>query len=81
MPWTAQGSKIEGYVSQEPAVASWGKQGSGNETYAPQKALSPLVYSLDGEQVFALDGSPILFGSFWINQATENIGWIDQAGG
>jgi hypothetical protein len=81
MPWTAQVFETEVYVQSVPAASVWGEQVVGSEVYTSQEPPSPLVYALDGEQVFALNGSPVQFGYFWINQATENIGWTDQVGG
>ena len=54
----------------------WTAQVFETEVYTSQEPPSPLVYALDGEQVFALDGSLVLlFVMPWVEQTDESEAW------
>lgn len=59
----------------------WTAQSSENKVYIKnERLLGVRVYSNSGEQIFALDGLPVLtlsgFDSLWISQARESEVWI-----
>jgi hypothetical protein len=57
----------------------WTAQGSRDEVYTKNErlVLDARIYSNSGEQVFALDGSPVLkWFLLWISQVAEIEGWV-----
>lgn len=76
--WIVQHPQGTVYVSQPSLVNDWKIENPQGAAYVLQEVYSSFVYALNGQQVYALDGSLIQSGFLWANQLDKNGVWINQ---